>query len=101
MFGSKEDALKYILDKNWEKASEFGDHVCYGAVINDSDFIWDQCTDVFGGDNFDPSTINVDGWNSCSWGNMAVLVHYGNKRPTQQRMLRDRVYMLAKHVTSK
>lgn len=60
-----------IKENNWESASKYGDHITYSAVINNEDWIWDQLSDLKDFDNF----------NSCSYGNIVMAVHYGSKFP--------------------
>lgn len=70
-YGKKEDVILLIQQERWKEASRFGDHVCYSAIINNEDFIWEQLA---------PCSLTPDlEWNSCSWGSVAMAIYYGQK----------------------
>jgi hypothetical protein len=71
IFGSK-DVIQLIKEKNYEQASKYGDKVCYNAVNNNEDWIWDHVHKI--------TEINNE-WNSCSYGNAAMFIHYGSQFP--------------------
>ena len=70
-WGGKENILLLIKENKWEEASQYGDHITYQAVINNEDWIWQQS------DSIDSIDKNI--FNSCSYGNLAIVIHYGSK----------------------
>lgn len=72
MFGKQEDVVVLIKEGKWKEASKFGDGVCYNAVINNEDWIWKQIEEI--------NEITSE-WNSCTYGGIAMAVHYGRKFP--------------------
>ena len=89
MFGSSVDVITLIKAGDWEKAAGFGDGVCYRAVTNNEDWIWGQLTKPSG---------SADQWNSCSWGNYAIGIHYGANFPNrteQVKKLKTEIQALA------
>lgn len=71
IFGKKEDTISLIKQGKWEEAARFGDHICHNAVTNNEQWIWDQANDML-------NITNTSKWNSCSWGNGALLIYYGS-----------------------
>ena len=63
--------IDLIKNQKWNEASKYGAQECYGAVINDKDFIWKQI--IFY--KKDDRTI----MNPTLWGNLAILIYHGEK----------------------
>ncbi len=72
VFGNKEDIILLIKQNQWENAAQYGDPITYKAVINNEDWFWKQV------DAIQYLDLEV---NSCSYGNIAMAVHYGSKYP--------------------
>jgi hypothetical protein len=79
VYGKKEDVIELIQQEKWGKASRFGDHICYGAVINNANWIWDQIKEL--------DIKDVDKYNSCSWGGLAMAIHYGSAFPERKEAI--------------
>lgn len=83
---------KYILSENWVEAAKFGDHICRHAVIQNEDWIWNN-TEITN----DSSTT---GWNSTSWGNLAILIVHGQPFPERRQEI-ARLIHVVKHLSAK
>ena len=69
------EVIILIKQEKWEEAYKYSDNVCYNAVINNEDFIWENEIDV---------AVDVNKFNSCSWGNVAILIHFGEQFPDRR-----------------
>lgn len=76
IFGKQEDVISLLREGKWEQASRFGDYVSYNAAINNEEWWWIQIRSVI---NTNPS--DRQSWNSCSYGNLAMAIYYGEKFP--------------------
>jgi hypothetical protein len=73
IFGNKDDIIALIIQERWELASRYGDQISFNAVEKNQDWWWEQCNAL--------THVDKQQWNSCSYGNIAIGVHYGSRFP--------------------
>jgi len=73
------EVLDAVKAQNWEKASTRGDGVCYRAVTENKNWIWEQVR----------GTKITKEWNDCSYGNVAICIHYGQKFPERHAQIEE------------
>lgn len=71
-----ETVKEFIRNEQWEEASAYADRICIMAVTKDLDWIWKQASVTLDSCSND---FSFEGWNECSFGNTALLIHRGRK----------------------
>jgi hypothetical protein len=71
LFGSANDCIALIKQQKWKEAAGYGDHVSYKAATNNEEWWWNQVTNL--------QHVDKKIWNSCSYGNCAMAVYYGEQ----------------------
>ena len=74
-----------LKQQKYEEASRYGDSVCYHAVTNNEDWIWEQC-----------KKFDMIGSNSCVYGNLAILIYYGNNFPERKARVEELKHLFIK-----
>lgn len=85
IFGNQNDVIRLIKNLRWEDASKYGDHVSYNAVKNNKNWWWEQVETL--------DKVDKERWNSCSYGNIAMAVYYGQEFPERQECI-DKIKMI-------
>ena len=74
LFGKKEDIIDLIKNQEWDRASNYADHICVELAKDNKDWTWGQ---LIGDEIYTPEKVSM--WNSTSYGNAAYMIRYAEK----------------------
>lgn len=86
--GSETKTVKSLIRQNkYIEVAGYCDQINFEAVKQDADWIWEQASEI---------TRPSGKWNSCSYGNLCVMILFGAKFPRRHTEIQRLRQMLSK-----